>query len=141
MIEISEEQLKEIYESKNKCMLGKHVVDVKKVTPFQYKKIMGVINQLPTLLVNTFYNLYNSIDIEEETDILHLFMLSGNVALDELIHVTNILTNIDEDTILNEVPIEDLVLYLHKLIKYNSLDKAIKNYLSPLLKRVKEIQQ
>lgn len=136
-MEINEEMQKEILESKNKHMLGDQVVDVKKVTPYEYKLIMGVVQQLPGILYTSFTEFFLN---EDKQSVFITLMSAGDIAMDEIIEVTSLLTKLDKDYIEKQTGLDELVHYLFKLSKRNSLDTVIKNMVSPLLNKIKETQ-
>ena len=128
---IREDKRIEILESKNKHLLGQQIVEIKKITPNQYKLIMNVVENLPGLLYTSFTQYFIN---EDKKDVIVTFLTAGQLAMDEIISVTSTLTGIDKDYLGNETGTDELIEYLFKLSKFNSLDKVIKNLISPLLK-------
>jgi hypothetical protein len=133
-MKIDETKKQEILELNNKCILGEHVVDVKKLTPSQYKKVIAVVDCLPDVVFQTFTKYLFS---ENKGELFVELLVSAEMVMDEIVSVTSVLTGLEENHINEEIPLVDITRYFVKLIELNNLDKAIKNMLSPLLKVMK----
>lgn len=126
-------KLRKKFMKETEIMLGERKVEIEKVTPKDFKKLFGVIDTLPNLVVNVSR-------APEGQEMAYLFT-AADIGMDEVISVVSVLTGIDEDYLSNECGMDEIVDYLVKMVEFNSLEKLAKNVKSLLPKFKEETDQ
>lgn len=112
--------------NKDTVLLGGKRTEVKKITPAVWKKLFTTLDQLPLLILTVF-------QAPKEKQAAY-FVEAINLALDEVLEITHVLTGIDKDYLEQEVGIDELTEYFIMTFKKNRLDTIPKNLKSLLQK-------
>lgn len=121
--------LKKAFMREDSMLLGEKRVKIEKLTPKKWKELFGVIDMLPSLIVNV---------VQAPQDQFMAYALTAaEVGMDELMEVTSILTGIEKEYLEDEVGLDEIVEYVTKMIEFNSLERMVKN-LQSLLPKPKE---
>ncbi|XKH51314.1 hypothetical protein LG275_03715 [Chryseomicrobium palamuruense] len=112
--------------NKDTVLLGNKRVEVKKITPAVWKQLFTSLDQLPLLILTVF---------QAPKDKQSAYFLEAiNLALDEVLEITHVITRIDKDYLEKEVGIDELAEYFVMTFKKNRLDTIPKNLKSLLQK-------
>lgn len=110
--------------NKNEMYLHKKRVEIAKLTPVKWKELFSSVDRLPGLIVQV---------LSAPQDDFYMTVIQGlDIALDEIVNVVSIMTEIDSDYIANNVGLDELAEYLQRMVKLNRLDSAVKNIKSLL---------
>lgn len=105
--------------------LGTKTVRIRKITPYEYKELMGVIGNLPNMIVQVMQ--------APEQDRLAYIMSALDVGMDDMINVTSQLSNINADYLTSGgVGLDEIVEYISQMAKYNEIGRTVKNLASLL---------
>lgn len=104
--------------------LHKKRVEIKKITPANWKTLFSTVDKLPGLVIQVFSAPAGS---------FYMTVIQAlDIALDEIIEVVSVMTGIDKDYIANNVGLDELVEYITRMVKHNRLDSIAKNVKSLL---------
>ncbi|EJP81156.1 hypothetical protein [Bacillus cereus] len=109
--------------------LGSKKVRIRKVTPKEFKEMIAVTGNVPNLVIQVMsapedqYAMYALAAVENATD--------------DFVTITSALTGIDEDYLHGEVGMSEVIEYLVQMVKYNDLERMVKNVISLLPKAKK----
>lgn len=121
-------KLKDYLLQENEMYLHEKKVSISKLTPVKWKKLFGTIDTLPGLIAQVITS--------QNTDNYYMvFITAIDIALDEVVTVVSILTELDEEYIKTNVGLDEIIEYLTKTVKLNRLDNAVKNVKSLLPNR------
>jgi len=116
--------IREAFLRADTVMLGDKRVKITKLTPKYWRELFEAIDLLPSLIVNV---------AKAPSDQFMAYALTAaEVAMDEVIEITHILTGIDRDYLENEVGLDEIIEYFSKMAEYNSLEQMLKNMKSLL---------
>jgi hypothetical protein len=106
--------------------LGEKRVEINKLTPKRWRQLFATIDTLPGLIVQV---------ITAPQEDFYAYVVSAcDIALDEVVKVVAVLSELDEDYINDNVGVDELVQYLLRTSKRNNLNEVIKNVSSLLPK-------
>src|SRR5690625_4688884 len=111
--------------STEEMYLGKKKVVIKKLTPAKWKELFRTIDTLPGLIVQV---------MTTKQDFYMTVIHAIDIAMDEIVKVVSVLTDIDEEYINNNVGLDEIVEFVTKTVEINRLDKTVKNIKSLLPK-------
>lgn len=108
--------------NENEMYLHNEKVEVAKLTPVKWRELFAVVDKLPGLVIQV---------VSAPQDDFYAYVLQAlDIALDEVINVTSILTGVDKQYIENNVGLDELAEYLFRMVKRNRLDDAVKKMTS-----------
>ncbi|MCS1350323.1 hypothetical protein [Mechercharimyces sp. CAU 1602] len=108
------------------CTIGEKEVRVTKVTAKKFKEIIRVVERLPGLLLQV---------IRAPEHEVHAHLVAAlELALDEVIAVTSILSGIEEEYLSENAGLDELVAYFIAMERHNNLSRTVKNVMSLLPK-------
>lgn len=107
--------------------LGGKTVTVKKLTPVKWKELFSVVDNLPGLIIQVM----TAPQKDFYATVLHAF----DLALDDIVKVVSILSEVDEDYLKNNAGLDEIVEYVALTVNTNRLDKTVKNLKSLLPKK------
>lgn len=114
--------LKKAMLNENEMYLHNEKVEVTKLTPVKWRELFAVVDKLPGLVIQV---------VSAPQDDFYAYVLQAlDIALDEVINVTSILTGVDKQYIENNVGLDELAEYLFRMVKRNRLDDAVKKMMS-----------
>jgi hypothetical protein len=100
-------------------MLGEKRVKINKLTPEKWRELFEVVDKLPGIIVQI---------ITAPQDDFYAYVINGvDIALDELIRITAILSGVDEAYIHTNAGVDEIFEYLARTVKKNRLDSVVKN--------------
>lgn len=106
--------------------LGDKKVKIKKLVPAKWKLLFDSVDTLPGLIIQ----------VATERENFYMVVLQAiDMAMDEIVKVVSILTDIDEDYINNHVGLDELVEFITRTVNVNRLDQTVKNVKSLLPKK------
>ncbi|KMJ58076.1 hypothetical protein AB685_14815 [Bacillus sp. LL01] len=104
--------------------LGEKRVSINKLTPNRWRTLFETIDTLPGLILQV---------IAAPQENFHAYLISAcELAMDEIVKVVAVLSDIDEDYLNEHVGVDELVDYLTRTFKRNNLGETIKNVKSLL---------
>lgn len=109
--------------------LGKHTVQVAKLTPAKWKQLFATVDKIPGLVLQVLS--------APKTDFYSYLLSAVDIALDEIVAIVAMLSEVDSEYIHEEVGTDELIEYLALTIKKNRLDSQVKNVMSLLPKHEK----
>ncbi|MEG7333221.1 hypothetical protein [Bacillus sp. 0102A] len=109
--------------------LGKHTVQVAKLTPAKWKQLFATADKIPGLVLQVLS--------APKTDFYSYLLSAVDIALDEIVAIVAMLSGVDSEYIHEEVGTDELIEYLALTIKKNRLDSQVKNVMSLLPKHEK----
>jgi len=112
--------------NKDTVLLGNRKAEVKKLTPALWKKVFGAVDLLPGVALQVF--------TAPKADLSAYLLQAFDVALEEMIEIVSLVSDIDKDYLFNDAGLDELVEYVYLTIKKNRLDQTAKN-LKGLLKQ------
>lgn len=113
--------------------LGDRKVRIRKITPKEFKDLMSVTGNIPNLIIQV---------MAAPQDQYAMYALAAAEAcIDDLVSITSQLTQIDEDYLSDQVGMSEIVEYVTQMVKYNDLERMVKNALSLLPKAKKKTDQ
>ena len=118
------QKMREKLLNENEMYLGNKKIEVTKLTPAKWKRLFGTIDTLPGLIVQIL--------VAPQENFYMTVVQAIDIAMDEVIEVVSILTEVDSSYIKENVGIDELIEYLAKAAKRNRLDSAVKNLKSLL---------
>lgn len=117
----------------DECMLGGKRVRIAKLTPKKWKEVVRAAERLPALIVQV---------ASAPQEDLHSFIVAASeLAMDEIVAVTAVLSGLDEEYLEESAGIDELFDYFVRVFEYNNLSKLAKNVqslLSPILAKIDE---
>ncbi|MEN2464907.1 hypothetical protein [Ornithinibacillus sp. JPR2-1] len=113
--------------NKNEMYLNKKRVEIPKLTPEKWKKLFSKVDMIPGLVVQVMS--------APKSDFYAYIVEALNLALDEVVEIVSVLTDIEVDYIRKNVGLDELLEYLQRTVKLNRLDTTVKNVKSLLPKR------
>jgi hypothetical protein len=117
-------KLKNVMINENYLYLGDRKVEVKKLTPTLWKKLFSTIDQLPGLIVQVL--------LAPKENFYSYVVQACDLALDEVIQVVAVLSDIDAEYISDNAGLDEIINYLVKTVKKNNLRDVVKNVQSLL---------
>lgn len=109
--------------------LGKYTVKVAKLTPAKWKQLFATVDKIPGLILQVLS--------APKTDFYSYLLSAVDIALDEIVAIVAMLSEVDAEYIHEEVGTDELIEYLALTIKKNRLDSQVKNVMSLLPKHEK----
>lgn len=109
--------------------LGKYTVKVAKLTPAKWKQLFATVDKIPGLILQVLS--------APKTDFYSYLLSAVEIALDEIVAIVAMLSEVDSEYIHEEVGTDELIEYLALTIKKNRLDSQVKNVMSLLPKHEK----
>lgn len=109
--------------------LGKYTVQIAKLTPAKWKKLFATVDKIPGLVLQVLS--------APKADFYSYLLSAVDIALDEIVAIVAMLSEVDSEYIHEEVGTDELIEYLALTIKKNRLDSQVKNVRSLLPKHEK----
>jgi hypothetical protein len=104
--------------------LGEKRVKINKLTPNRWRDLFATVDRLPGIIVQV---------ISAPQDDFYATVVAGlEVAMDEVIEIVAVLSDLDADYINAEVGVDEIFEYLSRTVKKNRLDSVAKNVKSLL---------
>lgn len=125
-------RLKDTMLNDNQMYLHEKKVDIPKLTPERWKKLFEKVDLLPGLIVQVI--------LAPKENMYSTLITACELAMDEIIEVVALLSELDEEYIRNEVGLDETIEFLARVVKRNRLNDAVKN-LQSLLPAKKEVQK
>ncbi len=101
-------------------------VTIAKLTPAKWRQLFNAVDQLPGLIIQVL--------TAPKEDFYAYVIQALDLALNEVVEITSILTEIEKEYIDENVGLDELTEYLLKVVKLNRLDTIPKNVKSLLPK-------
>ncbi|KAB2335902.1 hypothetical protein F7732_00490 [Bacillus mesophilum] len=114
----------------NEIYLGDKKAEVKKLTPTLWKQLFGTIDKLPGLIMQVM--------LAPKKDFYSYVLMACDVALDEVVEITAVLSGIDKQYISDKAGVDEIIAYLMKTAQKNNLNEIVKNVKSLLPKKKTE---
>jgi hypothetical protein len=111
--------IKQRFMKDTEVMLGDKKAQIEKVTPNDFKKLFGVVDSLPSLIV--------SVSKAPKGQEMEYLLTAVDIGLDEILSVVSILTNIEKLYLVDEVGMDEIIEYLMRMIDHNNLEQLAKN--------------
>ncbi|TYS60472.1 hypothetical protein FZC76_21610 [Sutcliffiella horikoshii] len=121
------ESIKDYFNTPDSVLLGSKRAKVKKVTPEVFLELMKTIETLPGLILR--------VAVTPKEHMMETAIIAGEIAMDDLLAITSVLSGIDQDYLRKEAGLSELVDYLTKTYKKNDFFTMIKNVKSLLPKQ------
>lgn len=112
--------------------LGTKKVRIRKVTPKEFKELIAVSGNVPNLVIQVMS--------APEDQYAAYAIAAVEAATDDFVTITSQLTGIDVDYLQSEAGMSEIVEYLVQMVKYNDLERMVKN-LTSLLPKVKKAEE
>lgn len=112
--------------------LGTKKIRIRKVTPKEFKELIAVSGNVPNLVIQV-------ISAPEDQYAAYAFA-AVEAATDDFVTITSQLTGIDADYLQSEAGMSEIVEYLVQMVKYNDLERMVKNLIS-LLPKAKKTEE
>lgn len=125
--------IRKMFKKENAVTLGEKTVEIEKVTPRDFKKLFGVLDTLPNLIIN--------VARAPEGQEMEYLLTAMDIGLDEIVSVVSVLTDIDEDYLKDHCGMDELIEYFAKMVDFNNLEKLSKNVKSLLPRSKEETEQ
>ena len=104
--------------------LGEKRVSINKLTPNRWRTLFDTIDTLPGLILQV---------ITAPQENFHAYLISAcELAIDEVVKVVAVLSDVDEDYLNEYVGLDEMVEYLSRTAKRNNLADTVKNVTSLL---------
>lgn len=117
---------KETALGKNEMYLGDKRVKINKLTPNKWRQLFETVDKLPGLIVQV---------LTAPADDFYAYVISAcDLALDEVVNIVAILSDVDSEYIRENVGIDEIIEYLTRTVQRNRLDQTVKNLTSLLPK-------
>lgn len=113
----------------NEVFLGDKRVKIKKLTPVKWKELFSAIDTLPGLIIQVM--------VAPQKNFYMTVIQAIDIAMDEIIKVVSILSEVDEEYLKAETGLDEIVEYLTRMAELNRLDKTVKNLKSLLPQKAK----
>lgn len=113
--------------NKNEMYLQKKRVEIVKLTPEKWKKLFNTVDTLPGLIVQVI--------TAPKEDFYAYVVEALNLALDEVVEIVSVLTDVEREYITKNVGVDEIFEYLQRMVKRNRLDSIAKNAKSLLPKK------
>lgn len=111
--------------------LGMKKVRIRKVTPKEFKELIAVSGNVPNLVLQV-------VNAPEDQYAAYA-IAAAEAATDDFVTITSQLTGIDADYLQSEAGISEVIEYLVQMVKYNDLERMVKN-LTSLLPKAKKAE-
>ncbi|BCA37343.1 hypothetical protein KLI54_23660 [Bacillus thuringiensis] len=112
--------------------LGMKKVRIRKVTPKEFKELIAVSGNVPNLIIQV---------INAPADQYAAYAIAAvEAATDDFVTITSQLTGIDVEYLQGEAGMSEIVEYLVQMVKYNDLERMVKNLIS-LLPKAKKTEE
>jgi len=111
----------------NEIVLGEKKVTVKKLTPAKWKELFSVVDNLPGLIIQVITS--------PQSDFYMTVIQAIDLAMDEVIKIVSVLTDIEEGYLKNNAGLDEIVEYITCMVEINRLDTTVKNLKSLLPKK------
>lgn len=108
----------------NQMFLHEKKVEIAKLTPEKWKQLFETIDQLPGLIIQVM--------LAPKEDFYSFAITACQIALDEVVEVVSVLTELDSTYIHQNVGVNELIEYLVRTVKRNELVDVAKNLKSLL---------
>jgi hypothetical protein len=110
--------------TEDEMWLGEKRVKINKLTPNRWRDLFAAVDRLPGIIVQV---------ISAPQDDFYATVVAGlEVAMDEVIEIVAVLSDLDADYINAEVGVDEIFEYLTRTVKKNRLDSVAKNVKSLL---------
>ncbi|MDR4936066.1 hypothetical protein RGU11_06755 [Rossellomorea marisflavi] len=110
--------------TEDEMWLGEKRVKINKLTPNRWRDLFETVDRLPGIIVQV---------ISAPQDDFYATVVAGlEVAMDEVIEIVAVLSDLDADYINAEVGVDEIFEYLTRTVKKNRLDSVAKNVKSLL---------
>jgi hypothetical protein len=114
--------------NENTMYLGEKRVEINKLTPKRWRQLFATIDTLPGLIVQV---------ITAPQEDFYAYVVSAcDIALEEVVKVVAVLSELDEEYINDNVGVDELITYVTRTAKRNNLAETLKN-VSSLLPKTK----
>lgn len=117
--------------SNDTLTLGTKKVRIRKVTPKEFKELIAVSGNVPNLVLQV-------VNAPEDQYAAYA-IAAAEAATDDFVTITSQLTGIDADYLQSEAGMSEIVEYLVQMVKYNDLERMVKN-LTSLLPKAKKAE-
>lgn len=115
-------KLKNIMLGENEMYLHEKKVEITKLTPVKWKNLFEVVDKLPGLVIQV---------VTAPQDDFYAYVIQAlDLALDEVVEIVSLLTEVDKEYIQQNVGLDELAEYVYKVVKLNRLDDAVKKMTS-----------
>lgn len=118
------ESIKDYFNTPDSVLLGNKRAKVRKVTPEVFLELMKTIETLPGLILR--------VAVTPKENMMETAIIAGEIAMDDLLAITSVLSGIEQDYLRKEAGLSELVDYLTKTYKKNDFFTMIKNVKSLL---------
>jgi hypothetical protein len=99
--------------------LGEKRVEINKLTPKRWRQLFATIDTLPGLIVQV---------ITAPQEDFYAYVVSAcDIALEEVVKVVAVLSELDEEYINENVGVDELITYIARTAKRNNLAETLKN--------------
>ncbi|WP_347320023.1 hypothetical protein [Rossellomorea sp. RS05] len=110
--------------NEDEMWLGDKRVKINKLTPNRWRDLFTTVDRLPGIIVQV---------ISAPQEDFYTTVVAGlEVAMDEVIEIVAVLSDLDADFINAEVGVDEIFEYLSRTVKKNRLDSVAKNVKSLL---------
>lgn len=114
----------------SEVILGDKKVTIPKVTPKHWKQLFGAIETLPNIIIQ--------IATAPGKDLTAYILTGIDIALDEMLAITSILTGIDVEYLEENAGVTEIIEFFTRVAEKNDLSRTIKNVKSLLPIQAKE---
>ncbi|WP_217587005.1 hypothetical protein [Lentibacillus saliphilus] len=104
----------------NEVYLGKKRAEIRKLSPSDFKHLMGSIEYLPSLV-------YQVVSARKNNDLYVIFLQAADMAMDEIVNLVSVITDIDEDYIYKNVGLDELYEFLKRMTEFNNFNSIVQN--------------
>jgi len=104
--------------------LGDKKVQTPKLTPKKWKELFQVVENLPNLIIK--------VAMSPREDFAAYVLSALDIAIDEMIDITAVLTEIDRQYLHEEATVPQIIEFFTKTVQKNDLASAVKNVRSLL---------
>jgi hypothetical protein len=112
--------------NENTMYLGEKRVEINKLTPKRWRQLFATIDTLPGLIIQV---------LTAPQEDFHAYIISAcDIALEEVVKIVAVLSDVDEEYINENVGVDELVQYVVRTAKRNNLSEVVKNVSSLLPK-------
>ncbi|WP_308637721.1 hypothetical protein [Paenibacillus silvisoli] len=105
-------------------MFGEKRVEIPKLTVQKWKALFGKVETLPQLVLDVLSS-------RQTSDFNAKLILGIEMALDEIVELVAVLTELEPSWIEEKVDHNELIVFVAKTIQRNNLNEAAKKYLAP----------
>ena len=107
--------------AENSVFLGDKLVEIPKLTPAKYKLLFGRIETLPQIIARIVESRGNG-------DFISTALIGVDIALDEIVEVISVLTDVDAEYIRENAGIDEITTFIARTLERNDLATTLKNF-------------